>query len=242
LPIPPRTTQLQRYENLFKRNQEKKPRREDFSTEGNKIASNLIKLRDLGGITITGLVPQGEKAIATEDEETQRLLKLRLKALAESQSGSAIMSSSSSTSSPTASTGEALNNTARPSTLYDHLRSSLTPLAGQAGELGDAEDLKLHRTLDRSFAKRLDKSSERVLNLARNLIQAVDSSRNAASGKNTAGRVKQKLQEEDDVVHEFTPNVQDTVDGLLEATVSLNMILSLRSAVSLDHRRRRKLI
>jgi hypothetical protein len=32
--------------------------------------------------------------------------------------------------------------------------------------------------------------------------------------------VKQKLQDEDDVVHEFTPNVQDTVDGLLEATVS----------------------
>jgi hypothetical protein len=219
LPIPPRTTQLQRYENLFKRNQEKRPQREEFST-ADEIASNLVKLRDLGRITITGPGPQGEKATTPKDEETLRLLKLRLKALAKSQSGSAIMSSSSSTSSPTASAGEGTDNTARPSTLYDHLRSSLTPLAGQAGELGDAEDLKLHRTLDRSFAKRLDKSSERVLNLARNLIQVVDSSRNAASGKNTTGRVKQKLQDEDDVVHEFTPNVQDTVDGLLEATVS----------------------
>ena len=109
------------------------------------------------------------------------------------------------------------NGDAAPS-LYDKLRSSLGPLAGQAGELGDADDLKLHRTLDRSFAKRLDRQSDRVLKLARSLVEAVDRSQTAAAGKST--RSRKKLQEEDDVLHEFTPNVQETVDGLLEATVS----------------------
>ena len=104
--------------------------------------------------------------------------------------------------------------------MYDKLRSTLGPLAGQAGELGDADDLKLHRTLDRGFAKRLDKSSERILRLARSMVEAVDKNKNAGSSKAKTPKVRQKLQDEDDVVHEFTPNVQDTVDGLLEATVS----------------------
>jgi hypothetical protein len=105
--------------------------------------------------------------------------------------------------------------------MYDRLRATLGPLAGQAGELGDADDLKLHRTLDRGFAKRLDKSSERILRLARSMVEAVDKNKTAGSSKAKASKVRQKLQEEDDVVHEFTPNVQDTIDGLLEATVSI---------------------
>jgi len=104
--------------------------------------------------------------------------------------------------------------------MYDKLRATLGPLASQAGELGDADDLKLHRTLDRSFAKRLDKSSDRILRLARSMVEAVDKNKSAGSSHTKTPRVRQKLQEEDDVVHEFTPNVQDTVDGLLEATVS----------------------
>lgn len=117
-----------------------------------------------------------------------------------------------------ASQGNGDGDTAAAPTLYDKFRASLVPLAGQAGELGDAEDLKLHRTLDRGFAKRLDKSSDRVLKLARSLVEAVDKSQTVAAGKST--RSRRKLQDEDDVAHEFTPNVQDTVDGLLEATVS----------------------
>jgi hypothetical protein len=115
-----------------------------------------------------------------------------------------------------------------PPALYDKLKTVLGPLAGHAGELGDANDLKLHTTLDKRFAKRLNKSSDRVLTLARSLTELV--------GKDRQDLKKRKrLQEEDDVVHEFTSNVQDTIDGLLEATVSARFTKHMQWDRSCSH-------
>lgn len=116
-----------------------------------------------------------------------------------------------------------LVNKPKPS-LYDALKSALGPLAGQANDLPESHDLKLHRSLDRNFAKALDGTSERVMGLASGLLELVKKQRDeGAVARSVQGRVgerkRKRLTDEDDVVHGFRANVQEAVDSLLEATV-----------------------
>jgi exosome complex exonuclease RRP6 len=78
-------------------------------------------------------------------------------------------------------------------------------------------DVTFHRSMDHSFAQDLDTFSERVLlvtNKLLNLVATVDQS------QSNLGKGKGKLASQDDVVDDFHSLVVDSMDQLLEKTVS----------------------
>ena len=78
-------------------------------------------------------------------------------------------------------------------------------------------DVAFHRSMDQSFAQDLDAFSERVLlvtNKLLNLVATVDQSH--------VGKGKGKLTSQDDVVDNFHSMVVDSMDQLLERTVSFH--------------------
>ncbi|WWD18046.1 hypothetical protein CI109_102493 [Kwoniella shandongensis] len=104
-----------------------------------------------------------------------------------------------------------------------HLTTALDTLTTHAAALPNKSDISFHRTLDRGFAKDLDKASERVLQMTERLLSLVEISQkgNKAKGKgkavsaNTQVR-RRKMEDEDDVVDGFRGGVVGVVDGLLE--------------------------
>ena len=78
-------------------------------------------------------------------------------------------------------------------------------------------DVAFHRSMDHSFAQDLDAFSERVLlgtNKLLNLVATVDQS------QGNLGKGKRKLTSQDDVIDNFHSLVVDSMDQLLEKTVS----------------------
>ena len=98
-------------------------------------------------------------------------------------------------------------------------------------------DVAFHRSMDHSFAQDLDTFSERVLlvtNKLLNLAATVDQS------QGTPGRGKRKLANQDDVVDNFHSLVVDSMDQLLERTVSFNdvpFLYNLRKCTGFMSRR-----
>ena len=83
--------------------------------------------------------------------------------------------------------------------------------------VGLPSDVAFHRSMDHSFAEDLDTFSERVLlvtNRLLNLVATVDQS------QGMQGKGKGKLASQDDVVDNFHSLVVDSMDQLLEKTVS----------------------
>ena len=94
-----------------------------------------------------------------------------------------------------------------------------TALATIRKAVGLPSDVAFHRSMDHSFAQDLDTFSERVLlvtNKLLNLAASVDQSQGIL-GK---GKGKGKLAGQDDVVDNFHSLVVDSMDQLLEKTVS----------------------
>ena len=83
--------------------------------------------------------------------------------------------------------------------------------------VGLPSDVAFHRSMDHSFAQDLDAFSERVLlvtNKLLNLVATVDQS------QGVQGKGKGKLASQDDVIDNFHSLVVDSMDLLLERTVS----------------------
>jgi hypothetical protein len=81
-------------------------------------------------------------------------------------------------------------------------------------------DISFHRSMDSSFSKDLDTFSSRVLNLANNLLSLVATADTTQSGR---AKGKAKLDNQDDVVDNFHSLVVDSMDQLLERTVSISL-------------------
>lgn len=77
-------------------------------------------------------------------------------------------------------------------------------------------DIAFHRSIDSAFAKDIDVFSQRVLDLTNKLLNLVDTADLAKS----KGKGKAKLESQDDVVDSFHSLVVDSMDQLLERTVS----------------------
>jgi exosome complex exonuclease RRP6 len=122
-----------------------------------------------------------------------------------------------------------------PSTSFDayqpKLQSTVLNTAKVANGLPPAADMGFQRTIDRKFAKDIDSSSVKVLNLANrllSLVQGGDSRSNDPNGKTKAngrssekGKQKALLTDEDDVLDGYHTLVVDIVDQLLESAVCL---------------------
>jgi hypothetical protein len=98
-------------------------------------------------------------------------------------------------------------------------------------------DVAFHRSMDHNFAQDLDAFSERVLlvtNKLLNLAATVDQS------QGILGKGKGKLASQDDVVDNFHSLVVDSMDQLLEKTVSfqrLSLLFSLPKYLGFMSRR-----
>ena len=80
-------------------------------------------------------------------------------------------------------------------------------------------DVAFHRSIDADFAKDLDDFSSRVLSLTNKLLSLVGTSDTIQSS--LMGKGKGKLENQDDVVDNFHSLVVDSMDQLLERTVSV---------------------
>ena len=82
--------------------------------------------------------------------------------------------------------------------------------------LGLPQDLGFYRSMDPDFSKELDVFSARVLSVTNSLLNLAFPS---DSLKDSRGRGKVKLEDEDDVMDSFQLLVVDTMDQLLERAV-----------------------
>lgn len=78
-------------------------------------------------------------------------------------------------------------------------------------------DIPFHRSMDSSFSQDLDAFSSRVLSLANNLLSLVAMADTTQSAR---AKGKAKLEDQDDVIDKFHSLVVDSMDQLLERTVS----------------------
>lgn len=80
-------------------------------------------------------------------------------------------------------------------------------------------DVAFHRSMDSSFSRDLDAFSSGVLSLTNKLLNMVATADYSQSAR-TKG--KAKLENQDDVVDSFQSLVVDSMDQLLERTVSIS--------------------
>lgn len=80
-------------------------------------------------------------------------------------------------------------------------------------------DVAFHRSIDHSFAQDLDAFSERVLLVTNKLLNLVAT---ADKSQGTRAKGKGKLASQDDVLDNFHSLVVDSMDHLLEKTVSFS--------------------
>lgn len=98
---------------------------------------------------------------------------------------------------------------------FDHLQSLLPPPTRLASSLPSPRtELQFERSLDRTFANKLDGVGDELLELVNKVLGS------AASGKRREGGGARTLKDEDDVVDRFQDLVVEVVDGLLERAVS----------------------
>jgi exosome complex exonuclease RRP6 len=109
----------------------------------------------------------------------------------------------------------------------------------------EGDDLKMHRTMDRKLAKRLDATTARVLALASKLVDhvapqagtSVDGRHGEAAPAFASVGIKKRkrLQDEDDAVHEFESQIVEVLDSLLErADINLDTVTGKRKATEIS--------
>lgn len=116
------------------------------------------------------------------------------------------MSTQASTSAFTAESFDAFNN-----------QLQANALKATRNALALPTDIPFHRSMDSSFSQDLDAFSSRVLSLANNLLSLVATADTTQSAR---AKGKAKLEDQDDVVDNFHSLVVDSMDQLLERTVS----------------------
>ena len=95
-----------------------------------------------------------------------------------------------------------------------------TALTATRKAAGLPSDVGFHRSMDHSFAQDLDAFSERVLLVTNKLLKLV-ATVDESKGCSSRGKGKEKeLASQDDVVDNFYSLVVDSMDQLLEKTVS----------------------
>jgi hypothetical protein len=98
----------------------------------------------------------------------------------------------------------------------ERMTASLTASTEAAAELPEKSDMGFHRTLDRKFAKGIDATGERIMDIANSILKVAAQSPSLdskADGKKVAYR---PLEDEDTVVDHFRSVVTEIVDQLLE--------------------------
>ena len=105
------------------------------------------------------------------------------------------------------------------SSSFDVFNSKIQASALKAtrSAVGLPVDIAFHRSIDPTFAKDVDAFSSRVLSLTNKLLNFVAT---ADESQRSKGKGKAKLQNQDDVVDSFHSLVVDSMDQLLERTVS----------------------
>ena len=100
----------------------------------------------------------------------------------------------------------------------DSMTAVLEASTSAAAQLPDKSDMGFHRTLDRKFAKGIDATSMRVLNLTNQLLELAAQPPEVDGKKD--GKLRVRWNDEDSVVDQFRSSVVDIVDTLLENAVS----------------------
>ena len=113
---------------------------------------------------------------------------------------------------------------------FDDFNSQLQAKALKAtrSALALPTDVAFHRSMDSSFSKDLDDFSSGVLSLTNKLLVLVSTADPAQSAR---AKSKAKLENQDDVLDNFRSLVVDSMDQLLERTVSpcdnkLNLLIT----------------
>ena len=112
------------------------------------------------------------------------------------------------------------NNFALSPVSFDEFNSQLQVAALKTTRNAVAlpSDMGFHRSMDSGFSKDLDAFSSRILALTNNLLELVAT---ADATRSVKGKGKSRLESQDDVVDNFHSFVVDSMDQLLERTVSL---------------------
>lgn len=135
-------------------------------------------------------------------------------------------------------------------TLFPALQAALARPTQHVNDFPDGDDLKMHRTMDRKLAKRLDATTGRVLRLASRLVDLVAPEPSVRVPEGRQGDVaapafatvglnnkRKRLQDEDDAVHEFEDQVVEVLDSLLErADIQLDTVTGKRKATEISER------
>lgn len=103
---------------------------------------------------------------------------------------------------------------------FDEFNSNLQVHALKAtrNALALPPDVAFHRSIDSMFSQDLEEFSSRVLSLTNKLISLVAT---ADTSNSSRGKGKGKLENHDDVVDNFHSLIVDSMDQLLERTVSI---------------------
>lgn len=102
----------------------------------------------------------------------------------------------------------------------DNMTKALEASTSAAAGFPDKSDLAFHRTLDRKFAKGLDATGQRVIDLTDRLLQlAVEGSQEKTKAAGGKVKPRRKVTDEDDVVDSFQATVIEPIDALLEDAV-----------------------
>lgn len=157
------------------------------------------------------------------------------------------MSAGPSSSAPDGNAAASSSTSFDIATFFPALQAALAQPTQHVNDFPEGDDLKLHRTMDRKLAKRLDATTNRVLGLASRLVDCVapDGEAGLAEGRNgeasapafaTVGLKKRKrLQDEDDAVHEFQDQIVEVLDSLLErADINLDTVTGKRKATEIS--------
>ena len=97
-----------------------------------------------------------------------------------------------------------------------HVTTTLDRVTTHAADLPGKSDLAFHRTLDRKLAKDIDDASVRVLGLAERILRLVHEPHTGGQGK-----LRRRMEDEDDVQDGYRRGVVEVVDSLLEDAVSI---------------------
>lgn len=126
--------------------------------------------------------------------------------------------------SPVASPSVAANPSTDFAEFVDNMTRALEDSTSVAAQFPEKSDLSFHRTLDRKFAKGLDTSSQRVLDLTDKLLQlAVEGAHEKAKAAGGKTKPRRAVTDEDDAIDSFHATVIEPVDALLEDAVSMQL-------------------
>ncbi|KAL4249292.1 Exosome complex exonuclease Rrp6-like protein [Abortiporus biennis] len=97
-------------------------------------------------------------------------------------------------------------------------------------------DIGFYKSLDRTLAREVERTSERVLGIANKLVGLAESGNiGQESGGQTKGKKRRRLEDDEDVVDEFRSCIVDVMDTLLEKTdICIDEFLGLLKPVTVN--------